>query len=79
MQSTPRIGEPGQVVSGGTARPGVIESVLADGTVKAIQSDVTGSGPLTVTLTAYTDVPFVPVGGTPPATGRYFQQVDYSA
>jgi hypothetical protein len=80
MQTTPRIGEAGQMVNGGVARPGLIESIAVDGTVKVVRFDVTGSGgTLAAVVTPYESVEFVAVGGTPPATGAYFQQVDYSA
>jgi hypothetical protein len=78
MQSTPRIGENGVRVSGpaGAARPAVIESINADGTVNVIQDDITGG--TTVVTAAYPNQEFVAVGGVPSGSA-YFQQVDYSA
>jgi hypothetical protein len=56
--------------------PGKIVGVNGDGTCTVIQETWSGSS---VTYNSRPNVAYVAVGGTPPATDRYFQAVDYSA
>lgn len=77
MQTTPRIGEPGNYVTGtGAVRAARVIGLNTDGTVDAETARV-ASGALSFALEA--SKPYVAIGGTPPGSGGYFQQVDYSA
>jgi hypothetical protein len=84
MQTTPRTGEPGILMMPDSTAPGGyiprasrVLAVETDGEV--IAEEVVPGTQTAVTYFSRRNTPFVPVGGTPPATGRYFQQVDYSA
>ncbi len=77
MQTTPRLGEPGNFVNGsGVVRAARVITINTGGTVDAEVTRV-ASGALDTDLE--TSRPYVVIGGTPPGSGGYFQQVDYSA
>jgi hypothetical protein len=56
--------------------PGKVVGDNGDGTGTVIQETWSGSS---VTYNSRPNVAYVAIGGTPPAAGRYFQAVDYSA
>lgn len=72
MNVTPKIGLSGSYhfVGNATVRAALIVKVETDGTVDLVTSNSTGMGG------SASNVPFVDIGGTLPASGGYFQAID---